>query len=164
MTFPLPVGEYTWVTPEECQQVLNNPNIKDFENIGYFLEVDLECPPELHDFFSRYPLFPEHLNGKLIATLYPKKNYKVHIAYLKWAISKGYQVTKIHRVIRFRQAPIFKSYIEHLVDERKKYPKGTFLNEFYKILANSLFVKCCEDQRNIVNLNLLLVKTRLLGS
>jgi hypothetical protein len=146
MTFPLPTGKYNWLPPEYSEMLLYKPDYDPLrDNTGVYLEVDIECPQELHHYFSRYPLLPEHYNGKLVATLFPKKNYKVHMAYLRWAISMGYRVTKIHRGIIFEQKPVFKDYINYLVNERKKYLKGTFLNEFYKIFANSLFGKTCEN-------------------
>ncbi|CAI2196968.1 6126_t:CDS:1, partial [Funneliformis geosporum] len=39
-----------------------NPNIQSITpdaEIGYMLEVDLEAPVHLHDFFADYPLIPE---------------------------------------------------------------------------------------------------------
>jgi hypothetical protein len=48
--------------------------------IGYWLEVDIECPKEIHDRVAAYPLFHEKIDGKLKATLFPKLRYKAHIA------------------------------------------------------------------------------------
>jgi DNA polymerase elongation subunit (family B) len=38
-----------------------------------------------------------------------------------------------------------------LTEERKKYPKGTFLNDLYKLMANSLFGKTIENPENYRN-------------
>jgi hypothetical protein len=119
----------------------------DWENssIGYYLEVDLLCPEDLHDKFSAYPLFPEKREGKLMGTLYPKEHYISHIMNLRFGLKLSYKILKIHRVLRFRQEPFMREYIDHMANERKKYPKGTFLNEFYNLLGNSLFGKTCEN-------------------
>jgi hypothetical protein len=93
-------------------------------------------------------LFPEIKDGKLMATLYDKKNYRVHIAYLILGQHLGYKVTKIHRAIRFRQEPIMREYVLILASERKKYPKGSPLNDLYKLMANSLFGKTIENPEN----------------
>jgi hypothetical protein len=112
------------------------------------LEVDIEVPKEYHNLLSPYPLFPEMIDGKIKATLHDKKNYRVHIAYLQVGLMLGYKVTKIHRAIRFKQEPIMNSYVLMFAQERKKYPKGTFMNDLYKLMANSLFGKTIENPEN----------------
>ena len=57
---------------------------------GYFLEVDLEYPPEIHDDHNDLSFYPEQLktsanksaSKKLIGTLHDKKKYVVHHRYL----------------------------------------------------------------------------------
>jgi hypothetical protein len=88
------------------------------------------------------------IDGKLKATLYDKKNYRVHIAYLILGLLLGYKVTKVHLAIRFRQEPIMCNYVWMLAQERKKYAKGTFMNDLYKLMANSLFGKTIENPEN----------------
>jgi hypothetical protein len=102
MMFPLPCGEFTWVDPEEAMKALETYDVYT-SPIGYYMEVDIEVPKEIHDLVSAYPLFSEVMDGKLKATLYNKKNYRVYIAYLQLGIGLGYKVTKVHRAIRFRQ-------------------------------------------------------------
>jgi hypothetical protein len=80
MMFPLPCGDFAWVEPEEAIKALETYNVDD-SKIGYYLEVVIEVPKEIHNLVSAYPLFPEMIDGKLKATLYEKKNYRVHIAY-----------------------------------------------------------------------------------
>ena len=41
-------------------------SISDKSPIGYFLEVDLEYPEELHELHNDFPLAPEKLNNGLI--------------------------------------------------------------------------------------------------
>jgi len=147
MLFPLPVGDYEWLDPNLGYYLLETYDINSSE-YGYYLECDIEVPTEIHDKVSAYPLFPEIIDGKLKATLYNKTNYVTHIVNLQLGLRLGYKITKIHRILSFKQAPIMRDYITMLAMERKKYPKGTSMNELYKLMANSLFGKTCENPMN----------------
>ena len=63
----LPTHGFNWVKLDtKCPQfwtnfVLQQGNCQD---TGYFFEVDLEYPEELHDTHDQYPLAPEHLEIK----------------------------------------------------------------------------------------------------
>ena len=59
MSQPLPTGGFQWLTNAEILQ-LDIENVPD--SIGYFLEVDLEYPSELHDLHADYPLAPGMYN------------------------------------------------------------------------------------------------------
>ena len=54
----LPYGEFEWLKNVD-QFDVNSVNEKS--EIGYFLEVDLEYPNELHELHNDYPLAPEKL-------------------------------------------------------------------------------------------------------
>ncbi|MCS7318178.1 MAG: DNA polymerase, partial [Candidatus Dojkabacteria bacterium] len=116
------------------------------------LEVDIEPPygfikeygVDAHDWFNGYPLFPEKIDKKLECTLYPKKKYLVHIAYLQLGLKLGYRITKIHSIIQFLQKPIMKKYIEFNTERRKNAP-NKFYEDFYKLMNNSIYGKTCEN-------------------
>jgi hypothetical protein len=114
---------------------------------GYIFEVDIECPEELHDFFKAYPLFPEKLEGKLLQTLYPKKNYVVLDKYLKFGIKLGYKVTKVHSYIKFKKAPIMKEYIEYNTNKRREADtlKEISKVQYYKNANNMVYGKNIEN-------------------
>ena len=104
--------------------------------IGYFLEVDLEYPDELHELHNDYPLAPEKLAvssdmlskyckkiadkyeikigdvKKLIPNLGNKTKYVVHYRNLQLYLSLGMKLTKIHKVLRFKQFDGMKKYID----------------------------------------------------
>jgi len=47
-----------------CRDEIKCLNVRDIEDdaeIGYALEVDLDCPDRLHDMHNDYPLAPEHI-------------------------------------------------------------------------------------------------------
>ena len=54
----LPYGEFNWLKNVDKFDV-NSTNEKS--NTGYFLEVNLEYPDELHELHNDYPLAPEKL-------------------------------------------------------------------------------------------------------
>ena len=103
--------------------------------IGYILKVDLEYPDELHKLHDYYPLSPEKLaipydlsdyckkiadkHGikvgdvkKLISNLGDKTNYVVHYRNLRLYLSLVMKLTKIHRVLKFKQSDSMKKYID----------------------------------------------------
>ena len=54
----LPYGEFEWL---ENVDEFDVNSINEKNKIGYFLEVDLEYPDELHELDNDYPLAPEKL-------------------------------------------------------------------------------------------------------
>ena len=89
-----------------------NPEYKNIEeflnnNFGY-VECDVLCPQDP----NIIPLLPERKDGKLMFDLAHKYNSIYTSVELKKAISLGYKITKIHKVLRFEKSTeIFKSYI-----------------------------------------------------
>jgi hypothetical protein len=97
MMMNLPIGGYQLIKmgEDEVHKLLET---YDFNNstIGFILEVDID-PPDNKAWFNGYPLFPEKIDGKLEATLHPKKNYLVHIAYLQLGVKlEGSQCNKVY--------------------------------------------------------------------
>ena len=104
--------------------------------IGYILEVDLEYLDELHILRNDYPLVPEKLaipydmfSGyckkiadkygikfgdvkTLIPNLGNKTNYVLHYRTLQLYLSLGLKLTKVHRVLKFKQSDWMKKYID----------------------------------------------------
>ena len=148
---------------------------------GYFFEVDLIYPDSIKNKTMDFPLAPEsgevtlemfspfmkefHKNleacgqpkykpcRKLLLTQYDKQNYLVHFAILKFYLKMGLILSKVHRVIKFRQKPFFKLYID--TNSRKRAAsKNAFEKDYYKYKNNSLFGKTMEDVRKRINYKL----------
>ena len=49
---------------------------------------------------------------KLIPNLLPRKNYVVHYRNLKYYLSKGWILIKVHKILEFKQSACMKSYID----------------------------------------------------
>lgn len=164
----LPTGNFKWLSDEEVA-ALDVMKVSDGSPIGYKLEVDVEYPKELHELHKDYPLLPENrapiyddlsdyqkaqraadgvkdniLYKKLMPTLYNKTNYIIDYRLLKFAISQGLKVTKVHRVLSYNQSPWLKPYIDFNTSMRAA-SKSDFEKNFYKLMNNAVFGKLMED-------------------
>ena len=52
----LPYGRFKWLENIDKFDIMS---ISEKSSIGYFLEVDLEYPEELHELHNNFPLAPE---------------------------------------------------------------------------------------------------------
>lgn len=152
MTQYLPLCNFEWMdksalTIEEILQTA------DDAPIGYILEVDIKYPVELHDEHSDYPLCAEHMiipnsvESKLLLTLSDKMNYVLHYRTLKLVVAQGLIIEKIHKIIRFKQSPWLKQYIELNINERSK-AKNDFDKNLFKLMSNAIYGKSMENVRN----------------
>jgi hypothetical protein len=145
----MPLSDFQWISGDEGHTVLRDMSYTWLESeTGYWLEVGIEYPKDIHDRVAAYPLFPEKIDGKLKGTLFPKQRYKAHIACLRLGMELGYQITKVHRGIKFTQRRYMAPYIKKLAEERRKNKNNPSLSEFYKLMMNSLFGKTCENPEN----------------
>ena len=121
----LPQGGFKWLKNVDGFDV---SSISKISPIGYILEADLEYPDELHALHNDYQLVPENLAisynmqsdyckksadkyeikfgdvKKSIPNLGNKTNYVLHYRNLQLCLSLGMRLTKIHRVLKFKQS------------------------------------------------------------
>ena len=112
----LPYGGFKWLQNVDEFDVMS---ISEKSPIKYFLEVDLEYPDQLHELHNDYPLAPEKLAvssdkyeieiKNLIPNLGNKTNYVIHYRNLQLYLSLGMKMTKIHRVLKFKQSDWMKN-------------------------------------------------------
>jgi len=177
MVDPLPVSGFRFLRRQEIEE-LRIEDVADDAEIGYALEVDLWYPDRRHDEHNDYPLAPEHLeitpdmlsaqskhlleklgkkpiknNRKLVPNLMNKKNYIVHYRNLKYYKEKGLKVTKIHRVIEFKQSKWLAPYI-NFNTEKRKLATTEFERNLYKLCNNAVFGKMCEDLRKRIDVRI----------
>ena len=160
-------------TNEQAQEILRRIlNTPDDDEVGYIVEVDLSYPDSLHDLHSDFPLAPtkeaidecwlsEYQSSlladmqiqkppqvkKLIQTLFDKQNYTLHYQTLKLYFELGLVVTKLHRVLSFKQQKWLAPYVK-LNTEKRKQAKNKFEENFFKLMVNSSFGKTYEGKRN----------------
>ena len=121
----LPYREFEWLKTVDKLDLMS---INEKSDVGYVLEVDRKYPDELHNLHNDYPLTPEKLSvtndmlskyckgiadkydikigdvKKLIPNLGNKTKYGVHYKNLQLYLSLGIKLTKIHRVLKFKQS------------------------------------------------------------
>ena len=152
-------------------------SISEKNPIGYFLDVDLKYPDELHELHNDYPIAPEKIAvssdmlsnyckkiadkyeikvgyvKKLIPNLSNKTNYVVHYRNLQLYLSLGMKLTKIHRVLKFKQSDWMKKYIDFNTEKRMN-ATNDFEKDFFKLMINSVYGKTMENLRKRINVRL----------
>ena len=165
MSQPLPTGGFKWVKNVEKLTAKKIANLVKRNGKGYLLEVDVEYPKELHNKHNDLPFLPEKMKinkvEKLVANLYDKHKYIVHIRALDQALKHGVILKKVHRVIIFQQSAWLKPYIEKNTKLRMKASesKNKFEEDFFKLMNNSVFGKTMENIRKHKDMRLVTEET-----
>ena len=158
----LPYVGFKWLSEKEIDKCDLNSNYKN-SSVGNILEVDLEYPDKLHDLHNDYTLASEKLKisqivlskycsdiadeyeikiggvNKLVPNLGNKSKYVVHYRNLQLYLSSGIKLTKIHRVLKFKQSDWLEKYINFNTVKRKE-ATDKFNQSFFKIMVNSVKV------------------------
>ena len=138
----LPYSGFEWLNQKDIDR-FDVDSIGEYSSIGYILEVDLEYPSKLHELHNDHPLAPEKLEisqnmssnyccniadeyeikisevNKLTPDLGNKPKYVVHYKNLQLYLSLGMKLTKVHRILKFKQFDLLKKYIDFNTDKRK---------------------------------------------
>ena len=78
---------------------------------------------------------------KLIRNSGDKTNYVVHLRNLHLYFSLGMKLTKIHRVLKFKQSDWMKKFYT----EKRKNTVNVFEKDFFKLMINSVYGKTMEN-------------------
>ncbi|VDO11952.1 unnamed protein product [Brugia timori] len=155
----LPVSHFTELSPDCFQEFTSNfiVNLGDEEEYGYYFDVDLDYPVELHDKHNELPFLCEKKSiykvEKLLCTLENKRNYHIHYRMLKLALKHGLILNKINKIIKFKQTPILRQYID-LNTRLRANTKSTFEKSMFKLMCNAIFGKTIENARKRLNFTL----------
>jgi hypothetical protein len=75
---------------------------------------------------------------RLTSTFFKRRNYVVHLKALQTYIALGAEITKVHKVLTFKQKCFAKSYIETCTEFRKK-SMSKYEEDIYKKMSCSLY-------------------------
>lgn len=166
----LPVSDFIWIESKDLHNFSELELIKKQINsnveIGYFFEVDLDYPEELHDLHNDFPFCAIHkvpVEGstkKLLLTLENKIKYGIHYSNLVQCLEAGLILKKVHRVLKFKQSQFMKSYVD-LNTRKRAAATSKFHQSLYKLNNNSVFGKSIQNVRNHKSVKLI---SRWLGA
>ena len=171
----LPYGRFEWLkNVDEFDVNL----ISEKSEIGYFLEVDLKYPDELHELHNDYPLAPEKLAvssdmlskyckeiadkyeikvgdiKKLIPNLSNKTEYVLHYRSLQLYLSLGMKLAEIHSVLEFKQSDWMKKYVD-FNNEKRMNAANDFEKYFFKLMISSAHEKIMENLRKRIGMRII---------
>ena len=122
MSQSLPYDEIKFDNDVKLEDILNSPDDSD---IGYLIEVDIKYPDNIKGKTKNFPfapvnkkINPEKFSGymkeilpgtytqnkKMICDWSDKKNYLTHYRMLKFYVTHGMEVVKVHNIISFKQS------------------------------------------------------------
>ena len=170
----LPIGDFELVEVP-LSELLQTPEDSPY---GFFVEVDLKYPPDVHDLQNDYQLastresveviwlsqYQENLrekmnvvvstkSKKLLQTMFAKPHYAFHYLTLQLYLELGLKMTKVHRVLRFLQRYWLAPYIE-LKSKKREQATNRIDENFFKLLINSVSGKMCENPKYRTNVML----------
>ena len=178
----LPHSNFKWLDEGQVVYFSNEENIQNIDNeadIGYVFDLDLEYPSDIHDDTADFPLAPEMQlveqkmfstymknfyetlrpnmcftsTKKLLLHQFDRENYVVHYSILKFYLSMGMKIKKVHAGIQFTQKSWLRQYID-MNSQKRAQSKSDFEKAFYKLKNNSLFGKTMENVRRRRNFKL----------
>ena len=171
-----PYSGLKWLNQKEISDFcLNSTGESSF--IGYILEVDLGYSSELHELYNDYPLAPEKLEisqnilskycpnianeygikiggvNKLVPNIGNASKYVLHYKNLQLNFTLEMKLTKVHRILNFKQSDWLKKYIDFNTDKRKN-AANSFEKDFFKLMNNATFGKTMENLKKIISVRL----------
>ena len=90
---------------------------------------------------------------KLIPNLGDKTNYIVHYRNLQLYLSLGMKLTKIHKVLKFKQYDWMKIYI-NLNTKKRENATNSFKKNFFELMINSVYGRTMENLRKRISVKI----------
>ena len=169
----LPIGDFCWNKSEWSEEDILA--LDDNAETGYFFEVALKYPQQLHEKHNDYPFGPQNIrideqmlstyqkelaknlnikigSQKLCLTL-KDKTIVCHYRQLKNMIQHGLKIVDVKKVLQFKQASWLRPYIEKNTQLRQK-ATSKFEESLAKLFNNSVFGKTLQDSRHHIDIKL----------
>ena len=125
----LPYSAFKWLNQKEISDFCLNI-VGESSSTGYILHIDYPIAPEnleiirnmlpkyCSDIANKYGIKIGGVN-KSVPNLRNKKKYVAHYRNLQLFLSLGIKLSKIHRILKFKQSDWLKKYIDFNTDKRK---------------------------------------------
>ena len=144
----------------------------------------MDYPENLHIDHSDYPLATEKIKikkewlspyssknanefdiktgiiNKLTPNVMPKNNCIVHYRNLKYYLSKGLLLKRMHRILELKQSAWMKPYIDFNTQKRKEETNQADKNHF-KLLNNAVYGKTMENMGKRIKIRITKKRERL---
>ena len=144
----------------------------------------MDYPENLHIDHSDYPLATEKIKikkewlspyssknanefdiktgiiNKLTPNVMPKNNYIAHYRTLKYYLSKGLLLKRMHRILELKQSAWMKPYIDFNTQKRKEETNQADKNHF-KLLNNAVYGKTMENMGKRIKIRITKKRERL---
>ena len=101
------------------------------------------------DIANEYKIKIGNVN-KLVPNLSNKNRYVLHYKNLQLYLSLKIKLTKLHRILKFKQCDWLKIYI----DFKRKHAANSFEKDFFKIMNNSVYGKTMENFKKRIKVRL----------
>ena len=92
--------------------------------------------------------------NKLVQYLVNKSKYFLHYKNIQLYFSLGKKLTKVHKILKFKQLDWLKTYIDFSANKRKN-AANSFAEDFFKLMNNSVYDKTMENLRKRINVRLI---------
>ena len=150
MSNKLPLESFKWETDLSIFTSDFIKNYNEKSDIGYLFYVDIAYPKDLYELHKDLPFLPDRMKvnkvNELVASVYDKNNYAIHIYALKQALDHGLILIKVHSVISFRQSAWLNLYIDMSTELRTK-AKNDFEKDYFKLKNNAAYGKTIKNIR-----------------
>ena len=174
----LPYKDFEFITTTTLDTILNTPDDSD---LGYYIVCGIDYTNECKERTEQLALMPnkrkindnelgyrERDGGKarsekLILDQNNKTEYMVHHRMLKFYVKMGVKVTKIHRLIKFKQDYICRDYIQNNTNKRAT-AKTEAEKDVRKLMNNSLYGRMCMNPLHFFQSKFLHDKQKIMKS
>ena len=143
--YPMPVSDFEFVDPANwtVDKIKLLSLVNDF---GYYFDVAYEITDTVKNIVDAYPVTRSQEN---IADVKNRQHYVDHYYNIQTMIQVGVKITKINKVLRFKQFPIMQNFFQKCYSLREKYQ---LYQGAIKLMMNSIYGMLIAKPENITKI------------